>query len=155
MPFCSKCGIEVTLESSFCYACGAKITVADEHLNLGKTQLTSPIVHTNEVGFSATPERKKIRFTASRLSEGYGFFPPEICIESAGLTIKIQNLFSGKSEFFDFNLISNISVNTPLIGFSTITFHAASAKVSVHGFTKSEVRQIKKAIEDGKKTKNT
>lgn len=153
MPFCSKCGIEVMSESLFCHACGANIIVADEHLNLDKTQLISTVVHTSQIYSTVTPVRKKLRFTVSIFSLGYRFFRPEIFIEPEGLTIKIQYIFSRKTEFFDFNSISNISVNTPLIGFSTITFHAASAKVSVQGFTKRDVRQIKKAIEDGKKTK--
>lgn len=91
-----------------------------------------------------------MKFTASRLSDGNKIFPAEIHIEPAGLTVKIPGLFSGKTEYFDFKQISNVSVNTPMIGYSTITFHAASAKVHAHGFKSSEVKQIKKAIEDGK-----
>ncbi len=86
-----------------------------------------------------------MKFTASRLSEGN-----KIHLENAGLTVRIPGLFKGKSEYFDFKKISNISVDTPMIGYSTITFHASGAKVSAHGFTTSEVKQIKQAIEAGK-----
>lgn len=91
-----------------------------------------------------------MKFTASRLSDGNKIFPAEIHIEPAGLTVKIPGLFSGKTEYFDYLQISNVSVNAPMIGYSTITFHAGSAKVHAHGFKSSEVKQIKKAIEDGK-----
>ena len=91
-----------------------------------------------------------MKFIASRLSEGNKVFPAEIHIESTGLTVRIPGLFKGKSEYFDFKKISNISVETPMIGYSTITFHASGAKVTAHGFTTSEVKQIKQAIEDGK-----
>lgn len=91
-----------------------------------------------------------MKITASRLSEGNKVFPAEIHIESTGLTVKIPGLFSGKTEYFDFKSISNVSVNTPMIGFATITFRAAGARVSAHGFSGNEVNEIKKAIEEGK-----
>lgn len=94
-----------------------------------------------------------MKFIASRLSEGNKVFPAEIHIERSGLTVRIPGLFKGKSEYFDFKKISNIAVETPMIGYSTITFHASGAKVSAHGFTTSEVKQIKQAIEVGKADK--
>lgn len=94
-----------------------------------------------------------MKFTASRLSEGNKIFPAEIHIENTGLTVRIPGLFKGKSEYFDYKNITNVSVETPLIGYSTITFHAAGAKVAAHGFTTSEVKQIKQAIENGKSNK--
>ena len=91
-----------------------------------------------------------MKYSASRLSEGNKVFPAEIHIEQTGLTVKIPSLFSGKTEYFDYQQISNVSVNAPMIGYSTITFHAAGAKVSAHGFTSSEVKEIKLAIDGGK-----
>lgn len=93
-----------------------------------------------------------MKFTASRLSDNNKVFPAEIHIEELGITVKIPGFFRGKTEYFDFTKISNVSVVTPLIGYSTITFSAAGSKVSAHGFKKSEVLRIKKAIADGKRS---
>lgn len=94
-----------------------------------------------------------MKFIASRLSDNNKLFPSEIHIEESGILVKIPNLFKGKSEYFAFDKISNVSIETPLLGYSTITFHASRSRVSVHGFTKKEVGQIKKAIENGNKPK--
>lgn len=91
-----------------------------------------------------------MKFIASRLSDGNKIFPPEIDCEEHGLTVKIPGLFNGKSEFFDYNQISSVGVDTPLIGYSTITFYASSNFIRAHGFTKSEVKQIKSRILLGK-----
>jgi hypothetical protein len=91
-----------------------------------------------------------MKFTASRLSEGNKVFPAEIIIEPNGLTVKIPGLFSGQSRHLDYQNIGEVSVDAPLVGYSTITFFTAGTRVSAHGFTSSEVKQIKQAIEKGK-----
>ncbi len=91
-----------------------------------------------------------MKFIASRLSEGNKLFPPEIQLEPAGITVKIPGLFSGESKYFDFVNIASVEINTPAIGYSTITIYAGGTKISTHGFTKSEVEQIKQGIENGK-----
>jgi hypothetical protein len=92
-----------------------------------------------------------MKFTASRLSEGNKLFPDEITLEPTGITIKIPGLFSGESTHFDFNHIASVEIDTPMIGFSTITIFAGGTKMSANGFTKAEVKQIKEEIEAGKK----
>ncbi len=91
-----------------------------------------------------------MKFTASRLSEGNKIFPAEIHCEEHGLTVKIPGLFSGESQYFDYKQISSVGVDTPLIGFSTITFYASGNFISAHGFTTNEVNEIKQAINSGK-----
>lgn len=91
-----------------------------------------------------------MKFTASRLSEGNKIFPAEIIIEQNGLTVKIPGLFSGHSKHLDYQNIGEVSVDAPMVGYSTITFYTAGTRVSAHGFTSSEVKQIKQAIEKGK-----
>jgi hypothetical protein len=91
-----------------------------------------------------------MKFTASRLSEGNKIFPTEIYLEPTGITIKIPGLFSGESKHFDFNHIASVEIDTPLIGFSTISIFAGGTQMSANGFTKAEAEQIKQAIEDGK-----
>lgn len=89
--------------------------------------------------------------TASRLSEGNKIFPAEIHIEENGLTVKIPGFLGGKSTFLSYSDISSVSVDAPMIGFSTIRFNAHGEKVTSHGFTKSEVNEIKTAIDNGKR----
>lgn len=90
------------------------------------------------------------KFTASRLSDGNKIFPPEIHLDEQTLTVKMPGLFNGKSQTFNYGNISSVSVHTPLVGYSTITFYAAGTKVSAHGFTKAEVKRIQSLIEEGK-----
>lgn len=91
-----------------------------------------------------------MKITASRLSDGNKIFPAEIHVESTGITIKIPGLFSGESKYFDFQNIASVDVNTPMMGFSTITIYAGGTKMTAHGFSKSDVKQVKEAIESGK-----
>src|ERR1039458_6784417 len=91
-----------------------------------------------------------MKFTAARLSEGNKIFPAQIIIEESGVTVRIPGFFSGESKYFDFKQLASVDVNTPMIGYSTITFYAGGTKMSAHGFTKSEVKQVKEAIESGK-----
>lgn len=90
-----------------------------------------------------------MKFIASRLSEGNKVFPTEINCEAHGLTVKIPGLFRGESQYFDYQQISSIGVDSPLIGFSTITFYAGVNFISAHGFTSDEVNQIKQIILSG------
>jgi Short C-terminal domain len=91
-----------------------------------------------------------MKFTASRLSEGNKIFPSEIYLDQNGITINIPGLFSGETKQFDFNHIASVEIDTPLIGYSTITIFAGGTKMSAHGFTKAEAKEIKKGIEEGK-----
>ncbi len=91
-----------------------------------------------------------MKFTASRLSSGNKMFPTEIYLESTGITIKIPGLFKGETKQFDFNHIASVEIDTPLIGFSTISIFAGGTQMTATGFTKAEVKQIKEGIEKGK-----
>ncbi len=90
------------------------------------------------------------KFTASRLAEDNKLFPPEIHLDEYSLTVKLPKLFGGKTQSFDYRDITSVSIETPMIGYSTITFYSSGTKISAHGFTKSEVKRIKEAIEGGK-----
>lgn len=91
-----------------------------------------------------------MKFTASRLSTGNKIFPTEIYLESTGITIKIPGLFKGETKQFDFNHIASVEIDTPLVGFSSISIYAGGTQMTATGFTKSEVKQIKEGIEKGK-----
>ncbi|WP_377130551.1 hypothetical protein [Mucilaginibacter antarcticus] len=91
-----------------------------------------------------------MKYTASRLSEGNKLFPAEIMIEKTGLTIKIPGLFSGDETSVAYSSISAVEIDTPLIGFSTIRFFHNGNKVEAHGFSKSDVKEIKAAVENAR-----
>ena len=91
------------------------------------------------------------KITASRISEGNKLFPASITIEDTGLKVKVPGFWKDEETFVTYTDISGVSVDTPLIGFSTIEFNVMGSRVQAHGFTKSEVREIKQAIDDGKK----
>lgn len=91
-----------------------------------------------------------MKFTASRLSEGNKVFPAEIGIDDHGVTVRIPGLFGGRTTHLDFQNIGNVSISTPAVGYSTITFHASGSHVTAHGFTTGEARQIKQAIDAGR-----
>ncbi|NMH27490.1 hypothetical protein [Flavobacterium silvaticum] len=89
-------------------------------------------------------------YTASRLSEGNKVFPASITVEQGGLTIKIPGLWKNEETFLGYKDIAGVSIDTPLIGYSTIEFNVQGNVISAHGFKKSEVREIKEAIHKGK-----
>jgi hypothetical protein len=91
-----------------------------------------------------------MKFIASRLSEGNKLFPAEIHTEENGIKVKIPGFFSGDTKFIDYESISAIDINTPLIGFSSLTFFCQGNKAYAHGFTKDQAKLIKAAIDDGK-----
>jgi hypothetical protein len=91
-----------------------------------------------------------MKYTASRLSEGNKVFPAKIFTEDNGITIKIPGLFSSDTTTIAYNSISAVEIDTPLIGFSTIRFYHSGNKVEAHGFSKSDVEEIKDYIESGR-----
>lgn len=91
-----------------------------------------------------------MKFVASRLSSGNKLFPAEIYLEPSGITIKIPGLFSGETKHFDYDHIASVEIDTPLIGFSSISLFAGGTMMAANGFTKAEVKQIKEGIEKGK-----
>jgi hypothetical protein len=91
-----------------------------------------------------------MKFVASRLSSGNKIFPAEIYVEPTGITIRIPGLFSGETKQFDYHHIASVEIDTPLVGFSSITIFAGGTMMAANGFTKAEVKQIKEEIERGK-----
>lgn len=82
-------------------------------------------------------------YKASRVSEGNILFPAEIHIEENEIMLKIPGFFSGKSRHIVYQQIEGVNIDTPMIGFSTITFVVGGEKIVGHGFTKDEVEEIK------------
>jgi len=92
-----------------------------------------------------------MNFIASRLSKGNKMFPAEIITEDNGIKVKIPGFFSGNTQFISYEKISAVEVDSPMIGFSTLTFFHDGNKVEVHGFSKSDAEAIQVEIEKGKK----
>lgn len=86
------------------------------------------------------------KFTASRISRDNALFPPQIILEEDNVIVKCPGLFTGQSMSIPYDNISYVSAITPIIGFSTISFIVHGEEVSIHGFTKSEVKEIEKEI---------
>ena len=82
-------------------------------------------------------------YKASRVSDGNGLFPAEIHIEETEIMLKIPGFFSGKSRHIVYQQIEAVNIDTPMIGYSTITFVVGGEQIVGHGFTKTEVKEIK------------
>ena len=82
-------------------------------------------------------------YKASRASVGNRLFPAEIHIEETEIMLKFPGFFSGKSRHIVYQQIEGVNIDTPMIGYSTITFVVGGEEIIGHGFTKKEVTEIK------------
>jgi hypothetical protein len=89
-----------------------------------------------------------MKFKASRLSEGNKVFPAEITLEDNSVEIRIPGLFSGDSKYLNYQDISAIEVDKPMIGFCTIRLLVNGNKIEVHGFSKADVKEIRRIIDE-------
>lgn len=87
-------------------------------------------------------------FKAARLSAGNKLFPAEIHIGDHEIMLRIPGIFSGKSKHIVYQQIEGVNIDTPMIGYSTITFIVGGEKIVAHGFTKSEAEEIKQICSD-------
>lgn len=91
-----------------------------------------------------------MKYVSSRLSSGNKLFPTEIHIEPNGIKIKEPGVFNSRSTFISFVDIVSVSIDNPLVGFSTLTFYTNSTSVLVNGFTKKQSEEINALIIQGK-----
>jgi hypothetical protein len=87
-----------------------------------------------------------MKYTSSRLSSGNKLFPTEIHIEETGIKIKEPGIFNSKSTFISYGDIVSVSIDNPLVGFSTLTFFTTSTSIVVNGFTKKQSEEINTSI---------
>ncbi|WP_299250215.1 hypothetical protein [uncultured Cytophaga sp.] len=92
-----------------------------------------------------------MKFTSSRLSSGNKLFPTEIHIEDTGIKIKNPGVFNSKSTFIAYIDIVSISIDNPLVGYSTLTFYTNSTNMVVTGFTKKQSEEINEIVLNKKK----
>lgn len=88
-------------------------------------------------------------FTASRLSKDNKLFPPSIVFDEAGIRVKLPSLFKKNESFIPYSAISEVSIETPLIGFSTIEFVGLDMRYRLSGFMKDEVLQMQRILKNG------
>ncbi len=86
-------------------------------------------------------------YQASRLSSGNFFFPCRIELDDEGVKIIFPGLFRSNENLVPYSNIATISLSTPLIGFTTITFNVQGVNTLVHGFRVAEAREIQKFIQ--------
>lgn len=94
-----------------------------------------------------------MKFTASRLSEGNKMFPTEIHLEENSIEIKAPGLFSGDSKYLNYEDITSIEVDSPMVGFSKLRLFMNGNKIEVHGFSKSDIKEIRKIIDEHRSRK--
>jgi hypothetical protein len=92
-----------------------------------------------------------MKYTSSRLSSGNKLFPTEVHIEDTGISVKEPGVFKNKSTIISYIDIVSISIDNPLVGYSTLTFFTNSTTVVVNGFTKKQSEEINSAILKRKK----
>ncbi len=86
-------------------------------------------------------------YTASRLTAGNKIFPSKIILDDLAITLKNPSLFSGKEKTIPFSQISSVNIDCPFVGFSTIIIETTGeGSINAHGFTKSEVEEMKELI---------
>ncbi len=87
-----------------------------------------------------------MKFLASRLSEGNKIFPSEVELLPDGVQLKIPGLFSSDTKFITYKSITGIEINSPMVGYSSITFSYGGNKDVIGGFSASDAKQIKEEI---------
>ncbi|MEI2758754.1 MAG: PH domain-containing protein [Bacteroidia bacterium] len=86
-------------------------------------------------------------YKASRMSKGNKVLPNKIRIDNDGITFRIPGVFSGEEKTIPFSRISSVEVNTPLVGFSSITINTTGeGAIVATGFYKEDVLEIKKIV---------
>ena len=87
-------------------------------------------------------------YQASKLAVGVSkLFPHKITITDNSVTITEPGLFSNKEKTIPFSKIASVNIDSPLIGFSTITVETTgNDSLTINGFTKDEVREMKQII---------
>lgn len=90
------------------------------------------------------------QFTANRLAKGNALFPAEIHVDNFGVTLKVPGLFNGQQKSLTYDKISSVSIDTPLLGFSKITFDTIGYDyIHAEGFEKVDAEKIKELVQSG------
>lgn len=89
-------------------------------------------------------------FQASRLSDGNKVMPNTIKIDNFGVSLKIPGVFSGKEKTLTYHQISSVQIDSPMVGFSTITFDTIGwDRIIAKGFSKEDAHEVKELVQLG------
>ena len=89
-------------------------------------------------------------FEASRLSDGNKVFPAKIDIDNFGVTLRIPGLLGGKEKTLSYQQISSVSIDTPMVGYSKITFDTLGFdRLVATGFSKDDAKEVKSMVQQG------
>ena len=89
-------------------------------------------------------------FEASRLSDGNKVFPAKINIDDFGVTLKIPGLMGGKEKTLSYHQVSSVSIDTPMVGYSKITFDTLGFdRIVATGFSKTDAQEVKQLVQLG------
>ena len=84
-------------------------------------------------------------YIASRFSEGNRVFPSKFVIDNLGVTLIAPGIFSSNEKTIPYSKISSVKIECPIAGYSTVILETTGeGSINAHGFTKSEVKEIKK-----------
>ena len=77
-------------------------------------------------------------YQASKLAAGVSkVFPHKITITDNSVTITEPGLFSNKEKTIPFSKIASVNIDSPLIGFSTITIETIPTRTDLIEFVKN------------------
>lgn len=89
-------------------------------------------------------------FEASRLSDGNKIMPNKITIDDFGVTLRVPGVFSGKEKTLTYHQISSVQIDSPMVGYSTITFDTIGwDRIIAKGFSKEDAHEVKKLVQLG------
>jgi hypothetical protein len=95
-------------------------------------------------------------FEANRLSDGNKIFPAKISIDEFGVTLKIPGFLGGKEKTLSYLDISSVNIDTPMVGYSKITFRTIGFdQIYATGFSKADAIEIKQMVQQYAATART
>lgn len=86
-------------------------------------------------------------YITSKLSKGNLLFPRKITLYDNSIMISRDTPISNYEKTIPFNRLATVSINTPVVGFTTITLETNGVGFEViNGFYRSDALEIKKLI---------
>lgn len=95
---------------------------------------------------SSSTNKERV-YKASRISKDNTLFPPTVIFNEKGVKVILPSLLRKKEGFIPYSAITEVHVETPLIGFSSISFEGYGTRYNLTGFKKDEVNHMKRMME--------
>lgn len=101
----------------------------------------------NSQNRDSSSTNKECVYKASRISKDNTLFPPTVIFNEKGVKVILPSLLRKKEGFIPYSAITEVHVETPLIGFSSISFEGYGTRYNLTGFKKDEVNHMKRMME--------